>query len=641
MKILWITNILFPEARVLLTGKGELKSSGGWMLGAAEALLNDGENELFVATVSQEVTELKVLQGKRITYYVLPYGKGNKDYNPDYEPLWRTVHDDVKPDIVHIHGSEFTHGLAWVNACGADNVVVSIQGLKSAYYYYYYGLTKEEIVRNITLRDMLRGTILGGQKSFRKSGEWEKVLLKKVHHIIGRTSWDRARTWEINPDAKYHFCNETLRKEFYDGSQWSYDNCVPHSIFLSQAGYPIKGLHQVLKAMPAILRHYPDATIRIAGSDIRNPHNIIGMKAMTGYGKIIGKMIQELGLQDKVTFTGNLNAEEMKREYLNCNVFVCPSSIENSPNSLGEAQILGVPCVASYVGGVPDMMRGDEEHLYRFEETAMLAYAVCDCFGKAGAINTELMQKAAAERHDGARNSEALNGIYRLIVQGGVIFKPLKSIWRWQQRMRLRRHSVVVDKKARFNRRTRFGGCNKIGKGTIIGGTEIGRFSYIGCNCNLSDASIANFTSIGSNVAVVTSSHPTERYVSTSPAFFSTRRQSVRTFADKDTFNEHRTIDGRSVIIGNDVWIGNNVLIKGGVRIGDGAIVAMGAVVTKDVEPFAIVGGVPARIIKYRFEKEQIEELQRIEWWNMPDEWLAAHANDFNNIDRFLEICRN
>lgn len=157
----------------------------------------------------------------------------------------------------------------------------------------------------------------------------------------------------------------------------------------------------------------------------------------------------------------------------------------------------------------------------------------------------------------------------------------------------------------------------------------------------MSDASIANFTSIGSNVAVVTSSHPTERYVSTSPAFFSTRRQSVRTFADKDTFNEHRTIDGRSVIIGNDVWIGNNVLIKGGVRIGDGAIVAMGAVVTKDVEPFAIVGGVPARIIKYRFEKEQIEELQRIEWWNMPDEWLAAHTNDFNNIDRFIEICRN
>ena len=89
------------------------------------------------------------------------------------------------------------------------------------------------------------------------------------------------------------------------------------------------------------------------------------------------------------------------------------------------------------------------------------------------------------------------------------------------------------------------------------------------------------------------------------------------------------------------MWIGDNVLIKGGVRIGNGAIVAMGAVVTKDVEPFAIVGGVPARIIKYRFEKEQIEELQRIEWWNMPDEWLTAHANDFNNIDRFLEICRN
>ena len=400
---------------MLLTGRGELKSSGGWMLGAAEALLSEGEMDLSVATVCIDVTELKVLQGKSITYYVLPYGKGNKEYNPDYEPLWRQVCDKAKPDIVHIHGSEFTHGLAWVNACGSDNVVVSIQGLKSAYYYYYYGLTKSEIMRNITLRDMLKGSILKEQKSFRKSGEWEKELLKKVHHIIGRTSWDRARTWEINSDAEYHFCNETLRKEFYDGSQWNYDSCVPHSIFLSQAGYPLKGLHQVLRTLPTILRHYPDTVVRIAGNDITRPNKKMGIPMLSGYGKIISKMIHKLGLQDKVTFTGNLNAEEIKREYLKCNVFVCSSAIENSPNSLGEAQILGVPCIASYVGGVPDMMRGDEEHLYRFEETAMLAEKVCRIFAEN--TNCKNMRNKALYRHDPKKNALKIVKIYKSIFE--------------------------------------------------------------------------------------------------------------------------------------------------------------------------------------------------------------------------------
>lgn len=415
MRILWITNILFPEAKTLISGKGELKASGGWMLGAADALLSEDGVELSVATVSQLVKDLTVLKGERITYYILPFGKGNLKYNSDYEPLWLSVKEMAKPDVVHLHGTEYTHGLAYINACGSENLIVSIQGLKSAYYYYYYGLTKCEIYANITLRDVLRGSILHEQKLFRQQGEFEKDIIRKAKHIIGRTSWDRARTWEINPDAEYHFCNETLRKEFYDGSQWNYNTCVPHCIFLSQAGYPIKGLHQVLKAMPLILRHYPDAVVRIAGNDITRPNKKMGIPMLSGYGKIIGKIIRKLGLHDKVTFTGNLNAEDMKREYLNCNVFVCPSSIENSPNSLGEAQILGVPCVASYVGGVPDMMRGDEEHLYRFEETAMLAEKVCRVF--ADGANCIDMKKAALYRHDSKRNALRIVEIYKSIMK--------------------------------------------------------------------------------------------------------------------------------------------------------------------------------------------------------------------------------
>ena len=125
-------------------------------------------------------------------------------------------------------------------------------------------------------------------------------------------------------------------------------------------------------------------------------------------------MIEKMGLVGKITFTGNLNAEQMKQEYLRANVFVCPSSIENSPNSLGEAQILGTPCVASYVGGVMDMMKGNENNLYRFEEIEMLAEKVCRVF--ADEEKQVDMHTIAAERHSPTLNCNNLLLIYKNIV---------------------------------------------------------------------------------------------------------------------------------------------------------------------------------------------------------------------------------
>lgn len=412
MNVLWITNIVFPEAEQLLTGIGDLKASGGWMLGAADALLeNEVGVELSVASVSTRVNKLTKLQGKKITYYLLPYGKGNQKKNNDYIPYWKQISEELKPDVVHIHGTEYSHGLAYVDACGADNVVVSIQGLTSAYYYYYYGLTKCQILKNITLRDFLKGTIIKGQKDFKKRSEYEIELLKKVHHIIGRTSWDRAHTWAINPKAEYHYCGEILRKEFYDGSLWNYYGCEKHTIFASQAYYPIKGLHQLLRAMPLIMHHYPDTRIRVAGGNIVSHGSLLSRLRYSGYGKIISSLIKRYHLEDKVEFTGSLNAEGMKSEYLKSNVFICPSTIENSPNSLGEAQILGVPVVASYVGGIPDMMKGDEDHLYRFEEVEMLAKKICMVFEEEP--NTEKMRQIAMSRHNRTIVAEDLMHIYK------------------------------------------------------------------------------------------------------------------------------------------------------------------------------------------------------------------------------------
>lgn len=418
MKVLWITNIALPEALELLTGRGSLKSSGGWLIGAAEMLCKQPEFHLTVATVSNQVKKLTRLEGESITYYLLPLGKGNDKVNHDYEPLWKEVNKEVKPDVVHLHGTEFSHGLAYLVACGADNVCVSIQGLTSAYYYYYYyGLTRCEIRRAITTLSIIRGGILKGYKRFKRRGEFEKEILRRVHHIIGRTSWDRERTWAINPDAQYHYGGETLRADFYSGDTWKYEKCTPHTIFLSQAYYPIKGLHMVLRAMPLVLLHYPDAKLRVAGPDISRSSGWKEIIKLSDYGMIIRKIIKKYKLRDCISFTGALDGDGMRREYLQSNVFVCPSSIENSPNSLGEAQILGVPVIASYVGGIPDMMKGDENHLYRFEEVEMLAYKICELFGLKGGVDTETMRRTALQRHDPQRNASELVKIYKSVIK--------------------------------------------------------------------------------------------------------------------------------------------------------------------------------------------------------------------------------
>lgn len=416
MKILWITNIEFPEVSQIIDGKGSLKSSGGWLLGAAKALTESSTDYvLTVATVSKRVRALTLLKGEKIAYYLIPYGKGNLKPNPEYEPIWKIINEEVNPDIVHIHGTELSHGLAFVNACGANNVVVSIQGLKTACYKYFnLGLSVSDILLNLTLHDILKGSLLEQKRAFQKQSLYEIELLKKVKHIIGRTSWDKAQAWSINHNAEYHFCNETLRDVFYDGSRWCYDKCKKHTIFLSQAGYPLKGAHQVLKAMPIILRDFPDASIRISGADITDNKGFHGLTHYIGYGKIIHNLIDSLGLGDKVVFTGSLDAEQMKNEYLRCNVFICPSAIENSPNSLGEAQILGTPVIASYVGGIPDMMFGHEECMYRFEDVEMLAYKVCEVFK-----NEVLPPSAldmAQERHNKTHNLNKLLEIYTSII---------------------------------------------------------------------------------------------------------------------------------------------------------------------------------------------------------------------------------
>ncbi|AFY95598.1 CatB-related O-acetyltransferase [Chamaesiphon minutus] len=146
----------------------------------------------------------------------------------------------------------------------------------------------------------------------------------------------------------------------------------------------------------------------------------------------------------------------------------------------------------------------------------------------------------------------------------------------------------------------------------------IGRFTYIAGQSNLNLVKVGKFCSIGSHLLCGNGEHPTD-FVSTHPVFFSSLQQCGVSFTDNNLFEERKEI-----IIGNDVWIGSRVFIRDGVKIGNGAIVGAGSVVVKDVPDYAIVGGVPAKAIRYRFTEDLIKKLQSIEWWNLSEENLRA-----------------
>ena len=184
-----------------------------------------------------------------------------------------------------------------------------------------------------------------------------------------------------------------------------------------------------------------------------------------------------------------------------------------------------------------------------------------------------------------------------------------------------------------------FEGHNYIGRGTVFGG-DIGYGSYIGNDSQIY-GSVGKYVSIADCVYVVDGEHPTDTFVSTHPAFYSDRNSVGLDYGSKAKFVEHRFADKehqKSVVIGNDVWIAHGATLLAGVTVGNGAVVAAGAVVVKDVPPYTVVGGVPAKPIKKRFTDEQIAQLEKSQWWDRGDTWIKEHYSEFENVEAFVKM---
>lgn len=182
-----------------------------------------------------------------------------------------------------------------------------------------------------------------------------------------------------------------------------------------------------------------------------------------------------------------------------------------------------------------------------------------------------------------------------------------------------------------YAKKSSFGLYNTVQKNVTLTNVELGDFSYISFNTSISKTKIGKFCSIGPDCKIGLGKHPSKNFVSTHPAFFSPHRRAQVTFVETEYFSETENIE-----IGNDVWIGANVIVIDGVKIANGVIVAAGSVVTKDIPPYAIVGGVPAKVIRYRFDKEEIQKLLEMKWWDRDMDYLKKNFKLFHNIKDLL-----
>lgn len=420
MKILWLCNTLISEVAAehgLFLAKPE-----SWIKSIYEEIQQDSSIQIVYLFPDKEELEFKE---KNTVFLSYPQKKPYKLELCQIE-FFKKILIKYNPDIIHLFGTENIHSYAMVLACNdtghTDRIVASIQGLVSVYARHFYAHLPIKEILHPTFRDLCKkNTYYDQKKELEIRGKYEIKTIKSIKYVIGRTEWDENCAKLINDKIQYFKCNESLRKSFYESEKWDESTCIKHSIFVSQSNYPIKGFHLILEAIPVLLKKYPDVHLYTTGnSPIKQ--NFLWKIKQSSYNHYISGMLKKLGIVNNVTFLGFLDETKMCQQFAKSHVFISPSSIENSPNSVGEAMLLGVPVITSDVGGVKDMLaHGVDGYIYQSDAPYMISYYVGKIFENSE--TTKQMSKNAIEHatktHDCIKNYTRLMEIYKKISDRG------------------------------------------------------------------------------------------------------------------------------------------------------------------------------------------------------------------------------
>lgn len=355
-KILWLCNLPFSNEK--------LTSTGGWLQPLAEMLQASGQVQIFNVT-SGNVDDVIENECNGIKQWILPFNKNRFKSQIASKTTCEhvaSIEEKVKPDLVHIWGTESIWVSVYAQGYIKSKAFVDIQGiLSSSYYYYYGGLRLPELLQSIRLKELIKPwASLPYQKySFKRRGRVEIECLKKFKYISYQSEWVKRHISLINPSAQFLKTKIMLRDGFYHAEPWQYKGNIDAPKVFSTASGSIsyKGFHVLLRAIGLLKSKYPNIQVRIAGQ-------MKGQLLKPGYTLYLESLMKKLGIENNVIFLGSLNEKQIIQELQNVDVTVIPSFVETYCLAFAESMIVGTPTIASYAGAMPELANHGEECLF-------------------------------------------------------------------------------------------------------------------------------------------------------------------------------------------------------------------------------------------------------------------------------------
>ena len=415
MKVLWVVNFVFPDAAEQLNMPKNI--SGGWLLDLSAQIAAADGIDLTVVSMYPGA-ELQRLEINNITYYLIP-GGGKKAmfYSKSLLKYWQLIDEAVQPDIVHLHGTEFSHGEVYLDHFPGRKYLLTLQGMlgpisreATAYIPWHTRLFCH------TAREVFHCSGMNSVKLlFKKNAKHERALISKVDYVTGRTEWDEWLARSINPQATYYRCFFNLRKEFYGAAKWDPAQIDRHTVYAGTAAQlSYKGGHMVVRAMAEVLKQVPDARLILILNLDRNGKPV----PSNGFQKYVLKLIKKLNIGANVDFIPPQSADGVIARMQHAHCMVVGSSMENASSTLREGMHIGVPCIAAYRGGMSYLIKdGQDGFFYDFPEYTYLAGRIEQIFADdslAASLSANAIRQAE-KWHDREKNTKDYIDIYRKI----------------------------------------------------------------------------------------------------------------------------------------------------------------------------------------------------------------------------------